>query len=124
MLVVILPATFTLCYTGGHRPRTWRAVLSGKVKSLPQVPGKFWLPNSAPDSSTPRNLQPPVAAGAFEVVALGWDAEVELGLVVEVDSVVAALPGRHCEYHWLEYVHVYPDTHVVAPVHPWPPHCA
>lgn len=66
------------------------------MKSLPQVPGKVPEPNSAPDSSTPRNLKP-VAEGAFDVVALGWDAEVELGLVVEVDSVVAALPGRHWE---------------------------
>lgn len=53
-------------------------------------------PNSAPDSSTPRNLKP-VAEGAFDDVELGWDAEVELGLAVEVDSVVAALPGRHWE---------------------------
>ena len=33
------------------------------------------------------------------------------------------MPYRHCEYHWLVTVQVEPDSQVVPPVHPVPPHC-
>ena len=42
---------------------------SGKVKSLPHVPGRLFSPNSAPDSLTPSHSQPVgLALGALEVV--------------------------------------------------------
>lgn len=42
--------------------------------------------------------------------------------VVGCCAVVVAAPGTHCEYQSLTLVHVYPETQVVAPVHPLPPH--
>lgn len=30
---------------------------------------------------------------------------------------------KHCEYHSFVALHVLPDAHTVAPVHPFPPHC-
>lgn len=100
---------------------------AGKIKSLPYDPGMEPLPNSAPDSSTPSHFHPrlpvdePVVVVAFAVL------EVVLVLVINVVPaafvvVVAAGPGRHWEYHGLEYVHTYPAMQVVAPVHPIPPH--
>jgi hypothetical protein len=32
------------------------------------------------------------------------------------------LPGMHCEYHSFCTVQLYPETHVVSPLHPLPPH--
>jgi len=43
-------------------------------------------------------------------------------VVVLVAATVVPDPGRHCEYHALLYVHVYPETHVVGPEYPEPPH--
>ena len=47
----------------------------------------------------------------------------EWTLVADVTRVVPelAVPGRHCEYHWLEYVQTYPLTQVVAPCQSDPP---
>lgn len=43
-------------------------------------------------------------------------------LLEVVVVVLLAVPGMHCEYQSFWYVQTYPDTQVVAPVHPVPPH--
>ena len=96
-----------------------------------QVPSVV-QPKSNPAMLTPANRVRPVdVADADADVAEAEDddermlvADVdERTLVVEVTRVVLELPvpGRHCEYHWFEYVQTYPLTQVVAPVHPDPP---
>lgn len=68
--------------------------MSGKIKSMPHVPGKTPVPNSAPDSSTPNHLNLPVVVG--EAAA---DVAVVAVVVARVvlAAVVVAVPGRHCE---------------------------
>jgi hypothetical protein len=56
-------------------------------------------------------------------VLLLVEVAVEVARVVLVVVLLAAPPGRHWLYHWLLYVQVQPDSHVVGPVHPCPPHC-
>jgi hypothetical protein len=105
-------------------------VVEGKIKSVPQTPGRLPEPNSAPDSSTPSHLNP-VAEAVAEVevlvVLLVFTLEELEVLVVEVldfivlvvrvlleveevdfvlDAivlleVVVAVPGIHWEYHSL-----------------------
>ena len=70
---------------------------------------------------TPANLvRPEVAVADVEVDE--WVADVA-DFEVEVTRVLLdlAVPGRHCEYHGLEYVQTYPLIQVVAPVQFSPP---
>ncbi len=104
-------------------------------------------PKSNPAMLTPANFVSPVdvVVGVADVVVVDdvvvecvLDADVtdvecvldvdvtdveEWTLVVEVVRVVPelAVPGRHCEYHGLEYVQTYPLIQVVAPSQSSPP---
>ena len=96
-------------------------------------------PKSNPAMLTPANLASPVdvVVGVADVVVVDdvvvecvLDVDVtdvtdveEWTLVVEVVRVVPelAVPGRHCEYHGLEYVQTYPLIQVVAPSQSSPP---
>lgn len=91
---------------------------SGKMNSLPHVPGSVFSPNSPPASLVPNHLQLPAPGGAVEV------GLTEVAKVVEAGGLLEPEPGRHWLYHWLETVQVYPETQVVAPVQPEPPHWA
>lgn len=63
---------------------TWMALLSGNVKSLPQVPGKIPSPNSPPASLEPKNLNFP-----------GAEVGVEPPEVVVGPGLLGSEPGRH-----------------------------
>jgi hypothetical protein len=63
---------------------------------------------------------PPVEVAVPDVLVLVL-VLVEVLVEVEVD-VLVDVPGMHCEYQGLLYVQTLPDTQVVAPVQPWPPH--
>jgi len=64
------------------------ALLSGKMNSVPQRPGKMPLPNSAPDWLAPNHLNLPAGV----LVGPGLGAAVVVGPL---------LPGWHWWYHSL-----------------------
>jgi len=92
------------------------------------------VPSVVQPKSNPAMLTPANCVRLVDVADADAEVEVddermlvadvdERALAVEVTRVVPELPvpGRHCEYHWFEYVQSYPPTQVVAPVHPDPP---
>ena len=55
-----------------------------------------------------------------ELVVYGFAEEVVVDVVL---AVVVAAPGRHWLYQSFWYAQWLPETQVVAPVQPMPPHC-
>ena len=84
------------------------------VPSMTQHPAKTTL--STTTTSGPSTTTTSVATGKFK-----WFGVNEAG--GEFGVVVAAVPGKHWLYHSLETLQVYPETQVVSPLQPVPPHC-
>lgn len=73
-------------------------LVSGKVNSVPHLPGKIPSPNSPPASLTPNHLNLPEVVAVVVVVA-GGAVLVEVTRVVAAAVVVgAAVPDWHCLY--------------------------
>lgn len=84
------------------RRHTWMVLTSGKMNSVPHLPGKIPSPNSPPASLTPNHLNLPEAVAV--VVVEGGAVLVEVtrvvvrAVVVRAVVVGAAAPGRHWLY--------------------------